>query len=267
MKTHITNTISKLFGRFASYEFPSFLQTLINKGYVNLLGLDMSEFEQPSSYKSLNAFFTRSLLKPREFCKDKYTFISPSDSLISAQGHIVDGLALQIKGFTYSVKELLDLQRVDGGVDGGIFMNFYLSPKDYHRYHAPLDLKVLKAKHISKKLYPVNFTYLKKVEGLFCQNERVILECENELYGKFYLVFVGALNVGKMEFNFDKNICTNAQFGAKKTYKYENVEFKKGDELGYFKMGSTIVAIFENKNIKLLRKNEKVKFGDSIAVL
>jgi transcription antitermination factor NusG len=87
-------------------------------------------------------------------------------------------------------------------------MNFYLSPKDYHRYHAPCDFKLLKLIHVPGKLYPVNLKYLKKEFELFVQNERVILECERD--GKiFYMVFVGALNVGQMVFEFENRVETN----------------------------------------------------------
>ncbi len=268
MKTHFTNILSTQFGRFASYSFPKVLQNFINNSYVNLLNLDMSEFEDASSFKSLNALFTRSLKAPREIkCKEN-DFISPSDSLISTQDRIYDGVALQIKGFSYKIDELLGENfsaKQKDALQNGTFINLYLSPKDYHRFHAPLDMKVLKAVHISQKLYPVNFTYLNKIESLFCKNERVILECESLKGLRFYLIFVGALNVGKIIFNFDKNISTNASFGTQKVYEYENLEFKQADELGRFEMGSTIVILFESKDIKLAKRLEKVRFGDIIA--
>ncbi len=265
MKTHITNIISKTFGNFASFKFPSFMQSFINKSYIKLLKLDMSEFEDAKTYENLNALFTRSLKKEREIQGEQNDFISPCDGLISEQGDIKDGAALQIKGFSYKVEELLNLhvKKIDKLLNGK-FINFYLSPKDYHRFHAPLDMKVLKAVHISQKLYPVNFTYLRKIQSLFCQNERVILVCESR-GERFYLVFVGALNVGKIVFNFDKNISTNAKYAEQKVYEYENLKLKKGDEIGRFEMGSTIVALFENSNLKLIRKNEKVRFGEVVA--
>lgn len=261
----ITNVISRLFGKFASCKFPKTIQNIINKSYVSFLGLDMSEFQSPDKYDSLNALFTRKLEKPRHLNGQENDFISPCDGLISEKGKIKEGLALQIKGFSYSVEKLLTKHVKGANFQNGSFINLYLSPKDYHRYHAPQDMRVLKSIQISGKLYPVNFKYLRKIPSLFCENERVILVCENYKNEKFYLIFVGALNVGKISFTFDEKIATNAKAGGEKFYDYENLYFKKGDELGRFEMGSTIVAIFESESIEFKKDNEKVKFGEIIA--
>ncbi len=268
MKKHITNIISQLFGRFASCEFPYLLQVFINKAYVYLMGLDMSEYADAKTYKSLNALFTRSLQVKRDVDMSEVSFISPCDALISEQGLIKDYKAFQIKGMSYDVASLLGdffLDEQKQKLKNGSFLNLYLSPRDYHRYHVPCDLRVCKAAQISGKLYPVNFRYLNKVASLFCENERVILQCESESFGTFYLVFVGALNVGKMVFGFDERIKTNAKVGEDKEYVYEDISFKKGDELGMFEMGSTIVALFEDENIELKKGLEKVRFGEVIA--
>ena len=144
-------------------------------------------------------------------------------------------------------------------------MNFYLSPKDYHRYHAPCDFKLLKLIHVPGKLYPVNLKYLNKEFELFVQNERVILECENN--GKiFYMVFVGALNVGQMVFEFEDRVETNTDAKEIKVYEYDNIEIAKGDCLGYFKMGSTVVMIWEKDSVEIENLlNQDVKFGQKIA--
>lgn len=264
MKRHITNKISNIFGKFASKKFPKFIQTFINKSYVNILKLDMSEYDNVNSYKSLNELFTRKLVKKRQIFGQSDDFISPSDGQISEQGRIKDQNALQIKGKIYSISKLLSDYISKAKKDeliSGSFINIYLSPKDYHRFHAPIDMQILKAIHVGAKLYPVNFRYLNKKQNLFCENERVILECKSK-NDIFYLVFVGALNVGKMVFNFDKNIQTNAKHSQQKCYEYENLHVKKADELGHFQMGSTIVCIFENENIKFEKQNEKIKFGE-----
>lgn len=265
---HITNVISQYFGKFAKTEFPSFIQNIINKGYVFFLKLDMSEFLHPSEYKSLNALFTRSLLKPREIDQSTANFISPSDSFITACGKLHETTLLQIKGMQYDVEELLTYNVSKENrtrVKDGEFMNFYLSPKDYHRYHAAYDCKIKKLIHVPGKLYPVNFKYLKKEFHLFCQNERVILECETQDNQLFYMVFVGALNVGQMVFEFEPSVETNVDTQEIKVVEYENLEVKKGDCLGYFKMGSTVVMIWENNfvNLKDLT-NQKVSFGTII---
>jgi len=266
---HITNLISQNFGKFAKKEFPSFIQRIINKAYVKFLGLNMSEFKSPKFYKSLNALFTRELEIAREINEDKDVIVSPTDSYITECGKIEDDIALQIKGMEYSIEDLLTYYCTDnfGKIKNGSFMNFYLSPKDYHRYHAASDFKLKKLIHVPGKLYPVNLKYLNKEFELFVQNERVILECENN--GKiFYMVFVGALNVGQMVFEFEDRVETNTNAKDIKVYEYDNIEISKGECLGYFKMGSTVVMIWEKDFLELENLlNKNIKFGEKIGTL
>ncbi len=269
MSNFKSSCASRLFGKFASKEFCPVLQNLINKTYVKLMKVDLSECVSSENYSNLNALFTRSLRKPREFSSSKDEFISPCDAFVSECGNISDDKALQIKGNSYSVKNLLGyyiLKREKDRLVDGKYLNFYLSPKDYHRYHVPFDMRVKKAVHIPGKLYPVNFTWLNKIPELFIENERVILECYTKDEKLFYMVFVGALNVGKMQFIFDHNIQTNAKSAQEKLYMYNNLWLKKGDELGRFEMGSTIVMFFEKDMVELsCQKNKTIRFTDLIA--
>ena len=264
LKASWTNAISRGWGKFASKEFPSFCQNIINKSYVKLLGLDMKEFEPPHSYKSLNKLFTREFKTSREIDDGADTFISPADSFVTSQGKIKDDLALQIKGFCYSVEELLTDNFNTKKIKNGDYMNFYLSPKDYHRYHIPFDCQITKVVHIPGALYPVNNSYLNSMPELFVKNERVIVECmvENKV---FYMVLVGALNVGKMTISFEPSIETNTDSREIKVYEYKEKFVKKGYELGYFMMGSTVVLLFEKGLIELEDKlQRKVSFGNVI---
>lgn len=265
-----TSLISRIFGRFASKAFPSFLQTIVNKLYVLIAKVDLNEFEPAERYSSLNQLFTRQLLVPRTIEHDDNQVISPCDSLISASGMIHHQLALQIKGFSYNVKELLSdyiAKTHVSHLEGGAFINFYLSPKDYHRYHAPCDMRISRAVHIPGKLYPVNFRWLKKIDALFVENERVVLECFTKENRLFYMVFVGALNVGKMAFTFDETIQTNAKNSYQQWYDYTNVFLRKGDELGHFCMGSTIVMLFEKESFEVaVQEGQNVRFGQKLGV-
>lgn len=271
MTRHITNRISTLFGRFASHEFPLWFQKIVNNAYVRLMGLDMSEFNSPDTYASLNALFTRRPRQPRTFSAEPSDFISPCDSLITECGDLDDTRALQIKGMSYCVKALLGSKISDGNkvrIEHGRYVNFYLSPSDYHRYHIPCDLKVLKAVHIPGKLYPVNMPSLNKRADLFIENERVVLECESGSGKLFYLVLVGALNVGKMQVSFEPGIQTNANALVPTVYTFDDLHLKKGDDFGCFEMGSTIVLITEKETMELMvETGQKVRFGDTIAKL
>ncbi len=261
-----TSILSRLFGLFASHPFSLSIQSVINALYVNITGVLLTDFHPANTYPTLNALFTRKLLHPRQFNNDPSVFISPCDSFISASGSIEKESALQIKGHTYGVSKLLGdycSLRSKQKLEGGVYINFYLSPKDYHRYHAPIDMRIVKAVHIPGKLYPVNFTWLRKIEGLFCENERVVLECYTQENRLFYMVFVGALNVGKMGFTFDKTIQTNVKSTLQQCYMYRDVHLKKGEELGLFEMGSTIVMFFEKESFKTQVSHDiSIRFGD-----
>ncbi len=264
---HITNQISRCFGKIAKKKFPKPVQNVINKGYVKFLGLDMSEFKDPTEYDTLNELFTRPLEKARDINIESSNFISPADSLISQCGTLNNDTLMQIKGMDYNVDELLTYHcssNISKVIDGE-YMNFYLSPKDYHRYHAPSDCKITKLIHVPGKLYPVNFKYLNKELGLFVQNERVILECFKE-DKVFYMIFVGALNVGQMVFDFEPKVETNTKTDEIKVYEYEELNVKKGDCLGHFKMGSTVVMIWEKDFVNLENlTNQKINFGTIIS--
>jgi len=264
---HITSAFSQLFGKFASATFPTPLQKIVNHGYVRLMGLDMSDFSDPSSYATLNKLFTRHLRESRRFNTDGDVMISPCDALISECGKVHDFNSFQIKGMQYKVDELLG-EHIDSEnkhrVKNGRFINFYLSPSDYHRYHIPLNCRISKAVHIPGKLYPVNFTYLNKQKDLFIENERVVIECFTQEDELFYMVLVGALNVGKMEVSFEPNIQTNSEIREPQVYEYDDLHMNKGDDFGCFQMGSTIVIIAEKMDI-FVQSGEKVSFAQDIA--
>jgi len=269
MNSFKSSCASRLFGSFASKEFCPLFQSLVNKVYVRLMKVDLSDYASVREYSSLNALFTRAPINPREFESNENEFISPCDAFISECGEITEQKALQIKGHSYRVRNLLGdyiLKREKDRLIDGKYLNFYLSPKDYHRYHVPFDMRVKKAVHIPGKLYPVNFTWLRKIPELFVENERVILECYTKDEKLFYMVFVGALNVGKMQFNFDSTIQTNVKTKGEQLYMYDNLCLKKGDEMGRFEMGSTIVMFFEKDMVELTCKKDKpIRFADNVA--
>ncbi|WP_457596450.1 phosphatidylserine decarboxylase [Hydrogenimonas sp.] len=271
-RKHITNTISRLFGRFADHEFPSSVQSFINHAYVNLLGLDMREFAPPSTYPTLNKLFTRELKKARPIDRRQGAVISPVDAYVTECGRLERDKALQIKGMAYSIDDLLTLQyaREAKSLYDGSYLNFYLSPKDYHRYHMPYRLRVASILHRPGALYPVNFPSLRRRKELFVENERVILECFTPKGGRIFIVLVGALNVGKMTIAFDHRIKTNADPYEPTFYKYDKkpIWLYKGDLLGMFMMGSTVLLFAEPGLMEVkTRPRVHVRFGERVAQL
>ena len=321
--------ISRIFGVIAAVKFPKFIQNFINRKYVEFFKIDMSEFDSPQSYVSLNALFTRRLLCPREIAADERAFIGPSDGVIFESGCCADLRAFSVKGCEYSLSELLGrtftasesggaVKNLDDEADaaqakiisgesgatyaasgvqaeiysdessasretsaidtqGGentsgvnlSYANIYLSPRDYHHYHAPCDLSVLQALYIPADLYSVAKKFLLKIPNLYAKNERVILKCKMRNGGILWMVFVGALNVGKMKFDFDTRIQTNACASRKEAlYEYENLSFKKGEHLGNFELGSTIVLVAQSEFLKFSVSPETaVKFSQKIGEL
>ena len=265
MSKHFTSIISSGFGKFASKEFSSPIQHFINASYVKLMGLDMSEFREPNTYKTLNKLFTRAFEKERTLPTDTNALISGVDALITDAGSIVDGKAYQIKGMSYDIDTLFGEHHkgLASKVEEGEFINFYLSPKDYHRYHTPMKLKILSLTHIPGKLYPVNFPLLRNKKDLFIENERVVIECEDEKGRTQVLVLVGALNVGKMVVTFEENIRTNSDIREPQHYSYKNLILERGELFGWFEMGSTILTFSEKGSIfPEVAINQKVSFSD-----
>ncbi|MCV6607224.1 MAG: phosphatidylserine decarboxylase [Campylobacterales bacterium] len=264
--SHFTNIVSRGFGHIANYEFPSTVQGAINSLYVNILGLDMSEFDKPYKYPTLNKLFTRALNRPREFDKDEKVLISPCDSMITECSQGKNTQFFQIKGVEYQIDSLLtdiDKEAVEK-IYNGQYTNFYLSPKDYHRYHAPCDLKIEKLVYVPAKLYPVNTPALKYIKNLFIENERVILQCKTNTGKTMILVYVGALNVGEMVFNFEERVETNKDL-EKMIFDYEDLKVTKGDDMGHFKMGSTVLMFTEPDTVNFsVMSGEDVSYSQSI---
>ena len=170
----------------------------------------------------------------------------------------------------YNISELFgeEHKEATSAVEGGQFVNLYLSPKDYHRYHTPNTLQIISLTHIPGKLYPVNFPLLRNKKNLFIENERVIIECKDQKNNTFVMVLVGALNVGKMVVTFEDNINTNSDIKEPQHYKYENLTLEKGELFGWFEMGSTIL-LFSQKNTYTpnLSINQKVSFSENIGAI
>ncbi len=271
MKRHISCVLSQTFYKFATKRFNPKIQNVINIGYVKFLKLDMSEFYCPTEYPTLNKLFTRGLVKERFIDTSITSVISPCDSKIIDFGKIVHERAYQIKGKSYTIAPLIGGENLDelDRLEGGEYINFYLSPKDYHRYHAPFDMEVLSILHIPGKLYPVNILLLKKKRNLYIENERVVLKVKDRFGHIHFIILVGALNVGKMVVTFEPKINTNENSAKRQYIEYNKPKtLKKGELFGWFEMGSTIVILSQKNSIKWnVKVMQKVKFADVVGEL
>jgi phosphatidylserine decarboxylase len=270
INSYITGVVSRLFGRFALHEFFPFCQCVINRSYVRLMKLDMSEFDEACSYKSLNALFTRAFKSPRTFSNDASDIIAPVDSFVTYYGEIKNSKSFQIKGSSYDIADLLGERYKDKveKLELGDVANFYLSPKDYHRYHLPCDLKITTLTHIPGSFFPVNLPFLKRKKNLFIENERIVIESYTSTGKLVFIVLVAALNVGKMRIDFDERVQTNSKADEPSYYEYDAVALKKGDLLGWFEMGSTLLILSEKETFTFdMDIMKHVKFGENIGRL
>lgn len=212
--------------------------------------VDMNDAVDPElkNYDTFNAFFTRAL-KPaaRPIAEGTSEIASPADGRISAIGDIHEARIFQAKGRDYS---LLSLLGGDGmateRLGNGRFTTIYLSPRDYHRLHMPLGGKLIKQTHVPGRLFSVGPHTVRALPDLFARNERVIAQFETE-HGLMALVLVGAMNVAAIETVWDGLVTPPQRNGiSTKTYHDQSVVLSKGQEMGRFNMGSTIIVLLEN---------------------
>ena len=238
--------LTELAGKLASKEAGS-LTTRVIRWFVGRYGVNMAEATNPdiASYKSFNEFFTRPLKEGARPQADA-DFVCPVDGAISQFGPIERDQIFQAKGHRYSTAALVggdvDLARQ---FDNGSFATLYLSPRDYHRIHMPCDGKLVRMIHVPGDLFSVNPTTARGVPGLFARNERVVCVFESATC-PFVLTLVGATIVGSMATVWH-GVVNPPRPGVIREWRYEGdttVNLKKGEEMGRFLLGSTIVMLF-----------------------
>ncbi len=262
------NQLSWGIGKLTSLSLPPKIMKKIILMFANRYKINLSEIEKPiEEYKTLNQFFTRKLKNgSRVIEKSDNSIISPSDGLISQFGEIKNGKLIQVKGIDYTLKSLLQDGK-ESIFEDGFYITIYLSPKDYHRVHSPLDGIIKEANYIKGRLFPVNKLSVENINELFSTNERINLYIESKNVGLFSVIFVGATNVGSISLSFDE-LKTNQLFQKGVSKKF-NHPIKKGDELGVFNFGSTVILLFQKDSIKFssIKRDLSIKMGESIGTL
>lgn len=233
---------------------------LISKLYkINLIEAVEQDI---NNYPDFNHFFTRAL-KPeaRPIYPGDEVWVSPADGVISQSAEIKGNRMIQAKCHDYTVEAL-----VGGDIhyatqfNNGDFAVIYLSPKDYHRVHMPMSGKLVSMTYVPGDLFAVNPSTVSLVPGLFARNERLVLRFETE-QGPFCMVMVGAIFVGSMETVFQGKITPPyAPTLQHWDYRHEPHHFAKGDEIGRFNMGSTVVLLTPENQFPLLGKLEQERF-------
>ena len=203
--------------------------------------LDLAEAKQ-SRFGSLRECFTRELKEgARPVNDDPDVLASPCDGLVGAFGDVVDGNAVQAKGFPYSLMDLLGDQELVNYYRGGRYVTLRLTSSMYHRFHAPGDCRVEQVNYISGDTWNVNPIALKRVENLFCKNERAVIRCRLPQSGALItLVPVAAILVASMRLKF-LDVLLHLRYRGPNVIPCD-VAVRRGEEMGWFEHGSTIIV-------------------------
>ncbi|MEW6066240.1 MAG: archaetidylserine decarboxylase [Bacillota bacterium] len=219
------------------------------KPYIRLYKINRDEIRHPRHYKSLTDFFVRDICPTlRPIAPGEDVAISPVDGKIVDLGFARENKIILAKNNTYSIPELLSHEGSD--FKDGYYLNIYLSPRNYHRIHMPFSARVIQHCYVPGKVFPVNKLGISTIKDLFAKNRRTCTIFETAKGYKFALVKVGALGVGK--------IVSNYQVGQ---------EIAKGDEIGRFEFGSTVILFFQKNSFlpdKGLTANMEIKMGQRI---
>ncbi|XP_030073463.1 phosphatidylserine decarboxylase proenzyme, mitochondrial isoform X4 [Microcaecilia unicolor] len=290
-----TRLLSRAWGRLNQVELPTWLRKPIYSLYIWTFGVNMKEaaVEDLHQYRNLSEFFRRKL-KPqaRPVC-DSHSMISPSDGKILHFGRVKNCEVEQVKGVTYSLESFLG-PRTWTDRKSSLSSSFqeqlvrkkgnelyhcviYLAPGDYHCFHSPTDWSVYHRRHFPGSLMSVNPGIARWIKELFCYNERVVLTGGWQ-HGFFSLTAVGATNVGSIRIYFDRDLQTNSPRYSKGSHNdvsyisgrnQDGIALRKGEQLGEFNLGSTIVLIFEApKDFCFnLKAGQKIHFGEAMGSL
>ncbi|GHF87217.1 archaetidylserine decarboxylase [Thalassotalea marina] len=244
------HALSRLVGKFAAAE-AGWLTTRAIEWFIKAYNINMAEakLKEAKDFKTFNDFFTRELEEgARSINPDPKEVCYPVDGAISQQGDIVDGQLIQAKGFNYSLAGLLGGdEQTAKPYQNGKFSCIYLAPKDYHRIHMPIDATLREMIYVPGELFSVNPLTAKNVPNLFSRNERVVAIFDTA-HGEMAMVLVGATIVASIETTWAGTITPPA---GKDIFKWQYpadgptaIHFKKGDEMGRFKLGSTVITTF-----------------------
>jgi len=263
------HALSRLVGKLTHCKVP-WVKDLLIRLFVLKFDIDMDEAAvgEPTAYPSFNDFFTRPL-KPgiRPIDEEPGSIVSPVDGTISQMGALTSQWLIQAKGRDYSAAALLGDPELASRFEDGEFTTLYLSPRDYHRIHMPVTGSLRRMIHIPGRLFSVNPATTEAVENLFARNERVACLFDTEA-GPMAMVLVGALLVASIETVWH-GVVTPPTRPTLQSWHYPpgKIELGKGEEMGRFNMGSTVILLFPKGAVEWLPRapGDKLKLGSPVA--
>ena len=257
----------------ARKRLPRPLRAPTYRTFSRVVGAALEEAELPlAEYPSLSHFFARRLRTGSRTlaARDARTIVSPCDGAVAARGRVHRDHMIQAKGMGYTLSSLLvDRDRARQLAEGW-YMTIYLSPRDYHRVHAPMDARLIGYDYVPGSYFPVNPLFSRSVEALMARNERVVFHLETPA-GAASLVMVAALGVSNIEVAHDG---TETRY-LRRTKNHQQVRFKRpielarGDEIGTFNLGSTTIMVFQERTADLdaISVGQTLRFGQAIGQL
>jgi phosphatidylserine decarboxylase len=253
------HALSRLVGHLADTRMRGFKNFCINR-FIKLYEVDMQESarKHASEFENFNDFFTRELTTGARTIQGNIT--CPADGTVSAVGKIEHNQIFQAKGLTYSLEKLLASGRVANFIDGS-FITIYLAPNNYHRVHFPTDADLQSTTYVPGRLFSVNQVTASNISDLFADNERLICNTITK-DGPVAIIMVGAMIVAGIKTNWCASPYPAARFHS------ENFDiprqYQKGDELGQFYLGSTVILLFQGEIDWQVRAGDVVRFGDPL---
>ncbi|EPX56670.1 Phosphatidylserine decarboxylase [Cystobacter fuscus DSM 2262] len=244
------SALSTAVGMATRLPAPAPLHRAAIKTFARLYNVDVAEAEHAlEHYPTFAEFFTRGLKGgARPIDPGQKVVVSPVDGAVSQVGYSEHGRVLQAKGIHYTVGELLGNEAAAKPFHGGAWTTIYLSPRDYHRIHAPLGGKVTGYAYLPGEFWPVNPASVKNKQSLFCVNERLVTYLDT-VAGQCAVVKVGATCVSRIKAAYEDIVTHEGKPG--KVHRYgAGLPVDKGGELGRFEMGSTVILLFEPGRVK-----------------
>ena len=266
--------LTQLAGWFAQQKWDAVTHFVI-KAFAKKYNVDMSEAKKEnfSDYESFNQFFIRELKDDaRKINENPTALCLPADGRVSQIGHIDDDRLLQAKGHFFSLSDLLagDEELVDT-FKNGEFATIYLSPRDYHRVHMPCDATLRKMIYVPGDLFSVNPFLAEHVPNLFARNERVICVFDTA-FGPMAQILVGATITASMSTVW-AGVINPPRTGKVKVWTYQGdnaIKLTKGQEMGAFQLGSTVINLFPANSVTLaehLEVDVPVRMGEILAIM
>jgi len=257
-------------GLVARSPVPRFARRPLYASFARRVGANLDEVERPlTEYPTLDAFFVRRLKAgARPITTDPDVVVSPCDGTIAESGVAVAGRLMQAKGIDYKLANLIPDLDAAARFEGGVYLTIYLAPRDYHRVHFPADGNINGFQHIPGALFPVNALAVRSIGALFTVNERLVTFVDTS-FGEIAVVMVAATGVGNMSVGYDA-VETHApgkgRPGPRVRYAAAR-RAQRGEDLGAFHLGSTVVLLFEPGRVKLgpLVLGQRIRMGEPIA--